>query len=44
MGSLLWMASYASRRVGWRDDFFELRKRGVVRLIPDEERRASAHQ
>jgi ceramide glucosyltransferase len=44
MGSLLWMASYASRRVGWRDDFFELRKRGVVRLIPAEERRTSAHQ
>src|SRR5216683_1587431 len=44
MGSLLWMASYASRKVGWRDDFFELRKRGVVRLIPAEGRRAGAHQ
>jgi hypothetical protein len=44
MGSLLWMASYASRRVGWRDDFFELRKPGLARLIPVEERRVSAHQ
>jgi ceramide glucosyltransferase len=44
MGSLLWMASYASRRVDWRDDFFELRKRGLARLIPFEERRFNAHQ
>src|SRR6266436_4781702 len=44
LGSLLWMASYASRRVGWRDDFFELRKRGLMRLIPGEEHRAGAHQ
>jgi hypothetical protein len=44
MGSLLWMTSYASRKVGWRDDFFELRKRGVVRLIAAQERRAGAHQ
>jgi ceramide glucosyltransferase len=34
IGSLLWMASYASRRVGWRDDLFEFTGRGVVRLIP----------
>jgi hypothetical protein len=38
------MASYASRRVGWRDELFELTSRGVVRLIPAEERRASAHR
>src|SRR5260370_5498736 len=44
MGSLLWIASYASKRVGWRDDFFEFTERGVVRLIPGEERRAGAHQ
>jgi ceramide glucosyltransferase len=44
MGSLLWMASYLSRRIGWRDDFFELTGRGEVRLIPAEERRASVHQ
>jgi len=44
MGSLLWLASYASRKVGWRDDSFELRKRGLVRLIRGEERHAGAHQ
>jgi ceramide glucosyltransferase len=44
MGSLLWMASYASRRVGWRDDLFELTGHGVVRLVPAEERRVSAHR
>lgn len=43
MGSLLWMASYASRRVGWRDDLFELTGHGVVRLVPTAERRVSAH-
>jgi ceramide glucosyltransferase len=43
MGSALWMASYASRRVGWRDDLFELTGHGVVRLVPAEERRVSAH-
>jgi len=43
MGSVLWMASYASRRVGWRDDLFEFTGRGVVRLIPHQRRRASAH-
>jgi len=42
MGSVLWMASYASRRVGWRDDLFELTGHGVVRLVPSEERRADA--
>jgi ceramide glucosyltransferase len=44
VGSLLWMASYASRRVGWRDELFELTSRGVVRLVPAEERRVSAHR
>ena len=44
LGSLLWMASYASRRVGWRDDLYELTGRGVVRLVTAEHRRASAHQ
>jgi ceramide glucosyltransferase len=43
VGSLLWMASYASRRVGWRDELFELTSGGVVRLVPAEERRVSAH-
>jgi len=39
MGALLWVASYASRRVGWRGDFFELRKSGLVRLVHGAERR-----
>ena len=43
IGSILWIASYASRRVGWRDDLFELTGHGVARLVPGEERRASAH-
>jgi ceramide glucosyltransferase len=44
IGSLLWMASYASRRVGWRDDLFEFTGRGVVRLIPREHRRAGVYR
>jgi ceramide glucosyltransferase len=44
LGSLLWMASYASRRVGWRGDLFELTSQGVVRPIPAEERYVSAHR
>jgi ceramide glucosyltransferase len=43
IGSLLWMASYASRRVGWRDDLFEFTGRGVVRLIPRDQRRAGVY-
>jgi ceramide glucosyltransferase len=43
IGSILWMASYASRRVGWRDDLFELTGHGVVRLIPREQHRAGAY-
>jgi ceramide glucosyltransferase len=42
MGSALWMASYASHRVGWRDDLFELKSDGVVELVPTEEGRAGA--
>ena len=44
MGSLLWMASYMSRRVGWRDDLFELSTHGMVRLVPAHERRVSVHR
>jgi ceramide glucosyltransferase len=33
IGSILWVASYASRRVGWRDDLFEFMAGGVVRLV-----------
>jgi ceramide glucosyltransferase len=43
MGSVLWMSSYLSRRVGWRDDTFELTGRGIVRLVSAQERRAGAH-
>jgi ceramide glucosyltransferase len=38
LGFILWAASYASRRVTWRDDLFEFRDRGVVRLVPAWER------
>jgi ceramide glucosyltransferase len=44
VGSLLWVASYASRRVGWRGELFELTSGGVVRLIPAEERPVSARR
>ncbi len=43
MGAILWMASYASRRFGWRGDIFEFTGRGVIRLVAAGERRASAH-
>jgi ceramide glucosyltransferase len=33
IGSILWVASYASRRVGWRDDLYEFTAEGVVHLI-----------
>ncbi len=44
LGSLLWLASYASRRVGWRGHTYELKPRGFVRLIPAEERRGPVHR
>lgn len=44
LGSLLWMASYVSRRVGWRGELFELTSRGVVRPIPAEEDHVSAYR
>jgi ceramide glucosyltransferase len=44
MGSVLWLASYASRRVGWRDDLFEITGGGTVRLVHAGERRGGAHQ
>lgn len=43
LGSLLWLASYASRRVAWRDDRLELTRHGIVRQVAAGERRASAH-
>jgi ceramide glucosyltransferase len=33
MGSILWVASYVSRTVGWRDDKFVLQKDGLMRRI-----------
>jgi len=44
MGALLWMASYASRRFGWRGNLFEFTGRGVIRLVAAEDRRASVNQ
>ena len=34
LGFVLWAASYMSRRVGWRDDQFELKRHGVIRILP----------
>jgi ceramide glucosyltransferase len=33
MGSILWAASYLSRRVGWRNDRFILEGHGIVRKV-----------
>jgi ceramide glucosyltransferase len=33
MGAILWVASYTSRKVGWRDDQFVLEKGGLMRKI-----------
>ncbi|MGA3032412.1 MAG: glycosyltransferase [Terracidiphilus sp.] len=33
MGAFVWVASYTSRRVGWRDDRFILEKGGLMRKI-----------
>jgi len=38
------MASYSSRRFGWRGNLFEFTGRGVIRLVADNERRASMNQ
>lgn len=43
LGSVLWMASYASRRVSWRDDLFEITGGGTVRLVRAEEQHSGAH-
>ncbi len=44
MGALLWMASYGSRRFGWRGNLFEFTGRGVIRLVAAGERRTSVNQ
>ena len=33
LGGVLWAASYTSRRLGWREDRFELVKGGLMRKI-----------
>jgi len=33
LGALLWALSYASRRIGWRDDRFLLQKDGIIKKI-----------
>lgn len=33
LGALLWLASYTSRNVGWRDDRFILQKNGLMKRI-----------
>ena len=43
MGSVLWMASYVTRRVSWRDDLFEITGGGTVRLVRPEERHGGAN-
>ena len=44
LGSILWLASYASRRVGWRGHTYEIKARGLVELIPADERRGPVHR
>jgi len=44
MGAALWIASYGSRRFGWRGNLFEFTGHGVIRLVAAEERRASVNQ
>src|SRR5258708_12049019 len=44
MGALLWMASYASRRFGWRGNLFEFTGRGVIRLVAAVDRRPGVNQ
>jgi len=43
LGSILWMASYASRTVGWRGHKYEIKARGLVELIPADGRRGPVH-
>jgi ceramide glucosyltransferase len=35
LGAVLWLASYTSRKVGWRDDRFVLEKGGLMRRISE---------
>jgi hypothetical protein len=44
MGAALWIASYGSRRFGWRGNLFEFTGHGVIRPVAAEERRASVNQ
>lgn len=42
LGSIFWLASYASRKVGWREDRFVLQKDGQMRRIHSEMPQAGA--
>jgi ceramide glucosyltransferase len=44
LGSLLWVASYTGRKVGWRGDAFEISHNGLTRLVAAEAKRARAHE
>jgi ceramide glucosyltransferase len=44
LGALLWLTSYASRKVGWRGHTYELKAQGLVRLIPAEQPRVAVHR
>jgi ceramide glucosyltransferase len=43
LGSVLWLASYASRKVGWRGHTYELEAQGLVRLIHAEHPPVTGH-
>jgi ceramide glucosyltransferase len=44
IGAVLWIASYGSRRFGWRGGLFEFTGRGIIRLVGADGRRASVNQ
>jgi ceramide glucosyltransferase len=44
IGAVLWVASYGSRRFGWRGGLFEFTGDGVIRLVDADGRRASVNQ
>ena len=44
LGSLLWVASYTSRKVGWRGHSFELSNHGLTRLVAAEAETAHVHE
>ena len=44
IGAVLWIASYGSRRFGWRGGLFEFTGDGVIRLVGSDGPRASVNQ